>query len=88
MTDSLMTRGINCERCGKMMAGLLWVAELRVVKASRRLSKVVSLSIVLSIPTSMGFRTRSNSSSVSVKAKRMAWMTIPRTKGAGSWRYV
>ena len=54
------------------MTGLLWVAELRVVNANRRLSNVASLSMVFSIPTSIGRRTRSNSSSVSVKANRVA----------------
>lgn len=57
---------------GKTRAALLFVAEFRVVRARRLFSTVLSFSIVISIPTRMGFKARSNSLSVSVKAKRTA----------------
>ena len=54
------------------MAALLFVAELRVVKARRLFSTVGAFSMVISISTRIGFKARSNSLSVSVKAKRTA----------------
>ena len=70
------------------MLDLLLVAEFRVPKASRRFSMLVSLSIVFSKFKKIGLRTSSKVSSLSAKVNRIACITIPRTEGVGSRRYV
>ena len=86
MFEALMTKGTSCCRCGIMILGLLRVAEFNVVKATRRFSISESLSMVVSIWISIGFKTSSNASSVSLSANRTAWIAMPRTEGMASLR--
>ena len=79
MKDSLTTRGRSCERFGRMMAGLLLVAEFSVVRAARRFSRHSSLSIVTNMGMRLARRTLSRSQSGSVTAKRKAAIAAARS---------
>ena len=71
-----------------MMAGLLLVAEFRVVSAARRFSRCSSLSMVTSMGIRSGLRTSSRSLLESVTAKRRAAMAVVRRELDVSWRQV
>ena len=67
-------------------AGLCFRAEFSVVSASRRFSRSVSSSMVVSRSITIGLSTLSRVSSPAPNANRSDWMTSPRVRATGPLR--